>query len=181
MYTFGPTFRAENSHTARHLSEFWMIEPEIAFGDVFDVMSLAEDYLKYVLRYVMDNNKDDLEFFDLRVKKGIQEYLKKIVETPFARLTYTEVIDELLKAIKSGVKFENPVEWGVDLASEHERYIAEKKVQGPVMVYNYPKKIKAFYMRVNEDDKTVAAVDILFPEVSILYFFSKKNLRKSKL
>lgn len=128
----------------------------------------------------MDNNKDDLEFFDLRVKKGIQEYLKKIVETPFARLTYTEVIDELLKAIQSGVKFDNPVEWGVDLASEHERYIAEKKVKGPVMVYNYPKKIKAFYMRVNEDDKTVAAVDILFPDVNIFIVYQNILIKKIK-
>ena len=166
VYTFGPTFRAENSHTSRHLSEFWMIEPELSFATLEDNMCCAEDYLKFCLQYVMTNNADELEFFNQFVEKGIIERLKKVIDTPFKRVTYTEGVEILESKIKSKkVKFDNKVYWGVDLASEHEKYLTEKVFEGPIILYNYPKEIKAFYMKVNEDQKTVQAMDILVPRI----------------
>jgi asparaginyl-tRNA synthetase len=164
VYTFGPTFRAENSHTSRHLAEFWMIEPEIAFADLYDDMHLAEEYLKFCLSYVLENNQEDLDFFDQRVEKGIKDRLKNVIENEFKRLTYTEAVDELIKVSKKA-NFEKKVEWGIDLGTEHERYLTEKIYKKPVIVYDYPKDFKAFYMRLNDDNKTVAAMDILAPKI----------------
>lgn len=160
IYTFGPTFRAENSNTSRHLAEFWMIEPEMAFADLTDDMDLAERYLKYVLKWVLDHCQEDLEFFDEFVQKGLIDRLKQIVEVPFERTSYTVAVRILEKA---GKAFEYPVRWGIDLQSEHERYLAEEYFAKPVMLYDFPKDIKAFYMRLNEDNKTVAAMDVLLP------------------
>jgi asparaginyl-tRNA synthetase len=166
VYTFGPTFRAENSNTSRHLCEFWMIEPEITFATLDDDMDCAEDYLKYCLKYVMENNADDLEFFDLRVEKGLRQRLTNVIETPFKRLPYTEAITILEDHIKNKkVKFENKVFWGCDLASEHEKYLTDKVYGGPTIVYNYPKDIKAFYMKANSDGKTCQAMDVLVPRI----------------
>jgi asparaginyl-tRNA synthetase len=166
VYTFGPTFRAENSHTSRHLSEFWMIEPELAFATLEDDMACAEEYLKYCLEYVMKNNVEELKFFDQFVEKGLLERLKKVVETPFHRVEYTHAITVLEDLIKNKkVKFENKVFWGVDLSSEHEKYLTEKVYNGPIILYNYPKDIKSFYMKQNEDGKTVQAMDILVPRI----------------
>lgn len=162
IYTFGPTFRAENSNTSRHLAEFWMIEPEMAFADLTDNMNCAEDYLKYCLNYVLENNLSDMEFFDSFISKGIIERMRHVANSPFARITYTDAVD-ILK--KSGKKFEYPVEWGIDLQSEHERFLAEEYCKTPVILINYPKEIKAFYMKLNEDNKTVAAMDVLVPGV----------------
>lgn len=162
IYTFGPTFRAENSNTSRHLAEFWMIEPEMAFADLTDNMNCAEDYLKYCLNYVFENNLSDMEFFDSFISKGIIERMRHVANSPFARITYTDAVD-ILK--KSGKKFEYPVEWGIDLQSEHERFLAEEYCKTPVILINYPKEIKAFYMKLNEDNKTVAAMDVLVPGV----------------
>lgn len=156
VYTFGPTFRAENSHTSRHLCEFWMIEPELAFATLQDDMDCAEDYLKFCLKYVLKNNMDDLKFFDERIEKGLIERLQKVIETPFKRIAYTECVEILERDIKEKkLKFENKVYWGCDLASEHEKYLTDKVFCGPIIVYNYPKDIKAFYMKMNEDQKTV--------------------------
>lgn len=174
VYTFGPTFRAENSNTARHAAEFWMIEPEIAFADLKDDMELAEEMLKYVINHVMENCKEELEFFNLRVDKGLLERLENVVKNDFARITYTEAIDILLKADK---KFEYPVEWGVDLQTEHERYITEEVYNKPVFVTDYPKNIKAFYMRMNDDGKTVAAMDLLVPGVGEIIGGSQREER----
>ena len=155
-YTFGPTFRAENSHTSRHLCEFWMIEPEITFATLQDDMECAEDYLKFCLKFVLENNLDDLKFFDERVEKGLIQRLTKVIETPFKRVDYTEGIKILEEDIASKkVTFENKVFWGCDLASEHEKYLTDKVFQGPIILYNYPKDIKAFYMKLNPDRKTV--------------------------
>ncbi|MCC4797257.1 asparagine--tRNA ligase [Enterovibrio norvegicus] len=162
VYTFGPTFRAENSNTSRHLAEFWMVEPEVAFADLDDVATLAEDMLKYVFKAVLAERRDDLEFFAQRIDKEAITRLEKFVDSDFAQIDYTDAIDILLK---SGQTFENPVEWGIDLASEHERYLAEKHFEAPVVVKNYPKDIKAFYMRLNDDGKTVAAMDVLAPGI----------------
>lgn len=167
-YTFGPTFRAENSHTSRHLCEFWMIEPELAFATLEDDMACAEDYLKFCLKYVMKNNKDDLEFFDQRIEKGLLQRLQKVIDTPFARVDYSEAIKILEEHIKTKkVKFDKdkPVFWGCDLASDHEKYLTDKVFQGPIIVYNYPKDIKAFYMKLNDDEKTVQAMDVLVPRI----------------
>ncbi|EWH08593.1 asparaginyl-tRNA ligase [Catenovulum agarivorans DS-2] len=174
VYTFGPTFRAENSNTSRHLAEFWMVEPEIAFADLATVASCAEDMLKYVFKAVLAERMDDLEFFDLRVQKGVVERLKTLTESEFVRMDYTDAIDILLK---SGQKFEFPVEWGIDLSSEHERYLAEKHVGGPVILQNYPKDIKAFYMRLNDDGKTVAAMDVLAPGIGEIIGGSQREDR----
>lgn len=174
IYTFGPTFRAENSNTARHAAEFWMIEPEIAFADLSDNMKLAEDMFKYIINYVLENAPEEMEFFDSFVSKGIVERLKAIVNSEFGVVTYTEAV-ELLK--KSGEEFQYPVEWGIDLQTEHERYITEKIFQKPVFVINYPKEIKAFYMRVNEDNKTVAAMDLLVPGVGEIIGGSQREER----
>jgi asparaginyl-tRNA synthetase len=173
-YTFGPTFRAENSNTARHAAEFWMIEPEIAFADLTDNMKLAEDMFKYIVNYVLENAPEEMEFFDSFVSKGIIERLKSIVNSEFGVITYTEAV-ELLK--KSGEEFQYPVEWGIDLQTEHERYITEKIFQKPVFVINYPKEIKAFYMRVNDDNKTVAAMDLLVPGVGEIIGGSQREER----
>lgn len=173
-YTFGPTFRAENSNTARHAAEFWMIEPEIAFADLTDNMKLAEDMFKYIVNYVLENAPEEMEFFDSFVSKGIIDRLKSIVNSEFGVVTYTEAV-ELLK--KSGEEFQYPVEWGIDLQTEHERYITEKIFQKPVFVINYPKEIKAFYMRVNEDNKTVAAMDLLVPGVGEIIGGSQREER----
>lgn len=162
VYTFGPTFRAENSNTSRHLAEFWMIEPEMAFADLKDDMELAESYLKFIIQAALKNCSADLEFFDTFVEKGVIARLEHVASTPFARLTYTEAV-EVLK--KSGKKFDFPVEWGADLQSEHERYLAEEYVKKPLILTDYPAKIKAFYMKLNPDGKTVAAMDVLVPKI----------------
>ena len=174
IYTFGPTFRAENSNTTRHAAEFWMIEPEIAFADLEDNMELAEAMLKYVITYVMENAPEEMNFFNSFVDKGLIDRLENVVSSDFARVTYTEAIDYLLKA---DVKFENKVEWGMDLNSEHERYICEKIVGGPVFLTDYPKEIKAFYMRLNDDGKTVAACDLLVPGIGELVGGSQREER----
>lgn len=148
VYTFGPTFRAENSHTSRHLAEFWMIEPEIAFADLHDVMDLAEDYVKYCIRYVIENNADDIDFFNSWVDKQLRGRLDNVASSEFKRLTYSDAIELLTEHVKSKkVKFQEKPVWGMDMGSEHERYLAEKVFQKPVCVYNYPKDFKAFYMR----------------------------------
>ena len=165
VYTFGPTFRAENSNTNRHASEFWMIEPEIAFADLEDDMDLIERFLKYIIKYVLDNCKDEMQFFDNFIDKGVIEKLNKVINANFVRMEYTEAIELLKKAVESGHKFENNnIYWGMDLNSEHERYVTESIVKGPVFLINYPKEIKAFYMKVNSDNKTVAACDLLVPK-----------------
>jgi asparaginyl-tRNA synthetase len=162
IYTFGPTFRAENSNTPRHVAEFWMMEPEMAFYDIIDNMDLAEDFLKYMIRYTLDNCKDDLEFLNKMVDKGLLERLRYVLEHPFERKTYTEAVDILMK---SGKKFEFPVSWGADLQSEHERYLVEEHYKRPVILTDYPRDIKAFYMKQNDDGKTVRAMDVLFPQI----------------
>jgi len=174
VYTFGPTFRAENSNTARHAAEFWMIEPEMAFADLQDDMELAEDMLKYIIRYVMENAPEEMEFFNSFVDKTLLERLQNILDNDFARVTYTEAVDLL---IKSGQEFEYPVEWGIDLQTEHERYLTEQIFKKPVFVTNYPKDIKAFYMRMNEDNKTVAAMDLLVPGVGEIIGGSQREER----
>lgn len=174
VYTFGPTFRAENSNTARHASEFWMIEPEIAFADLDDDMNLIEDMVKSCIQYVLENAEEEMKFFNERIDTSLLERLNLVLETPFARMTYTEAIEHLKKA---PVKFEFPVEWGTDLQSEHERYICEQIVKGPVFLINYPKDIKAFYMRLNDDHKTVAACDLLVPAIGELVGGSQREER----
>jgi asparaginyl-tRNA synthetase len=164
VYTFGPTFRAENSNTTRHAYEFWMIEPEIAFADLDDDMDLMESFLKYIISYVLDNCKDEIDFFERFFEKGLKEKLKHVVDTPFKKMTYTEGIELLRKAVNSGVKFENnEISRGMDLQSEHERYLTEEVAKGPLFLIDYPKEIKAFYMKLNLDGKTVAACDLLVP------------------
>lgn len=165
IYTFGPTFRAENSNTPRHLAEFWMIEPEIAFYDIQDNMDLAEEFIKYCVKWALDNCKDDLDFLNNMIDKDLISRLRSVTETDFVRLEYTEGISILEKAVADGRKFENPVYWGVDLASEHERYLVEDHFLRPVIMTGYPKEIKAFYMKLNEDGKTVRAMDVLFPKI----------------
>jgi asparaginyl-tRNA synthetase len=163
IYTFGPTFRAEKSNTPRHLAEFWMIEPEMAFYDIYDNMNLAEEFLKYLIQYALDNNYDELEYLNTQTEDGrLIDRLKFVVENEFGRITYTEAIEILEKADK---KFEFPVKWGIDLQSEHERYLVEQHFKKPVMVTAYPKEIKAFYMKMNDDQKTVRALDVLFPQI----------------
>jgi len=174
VYTFGPTFRAENSNTARHAAEFWMIEPEIAFADLKDDMDLAEEMIKYVIRFVMDKCAADLEFFNLRVDSGLLERLTALVNADFKRVTYTEAV-ELLE--KSGHKFDYPVSWGCDLQTEHERYLTEEIFKSPVFLTDYPKEIKAFYMRLNDDGKTVAATDLLVPGVGEIIGGSQREER----
>ncbi len=162
IYTFGPTFRAENSNTSRHAAEFWMIEPEIAFADLNTDMDLGEDMIKYIVKYVMDHCPEEMEFFNQWVEKGLFDKLGNLLNSQFARVTYTDAVD-LLK--KSGKKFEFPVEWGMDLQTEHERFLAEEHFKKPVFVTDYPKQIKAFYMKMNEDGKTVRAMDLLAPGI----------------
>ncbi|MCO5247927.1 MAG: asparagine--tRNA ligase [Chitinophagales bacterium] len=195
IYTFGPTFRAENSNTARHLAEFWMIEPEMAFYQLKDNMDLAEDFLKYLIQYAMQNCADELVFLEKRLldeekqlaneeraPMALREKLQFIIDNPFKRLTYTEAIDVLLnsKAHKKG-KFKFPVEWGIDLQSEHERYLVEKEFKAPVILTNYPKDIKAFYMKQNEDGKTVGAMDVLFPGIGEIIGGSERESDYDKL
>ena len=165
IYTFGPTFRAENSNTPRHLAEFWMIEPEVAFIDLNDLMDLEEDFIKYCVQWALDNCKDDLEFLNKMVDKTLLERLHSVVEGSFVRLPYTEGIRILEEAVAGGRKFEFPVSWGMDLASEHERYLVEEYFKRPVIMTDYPKDIKAFYMKINEDGKTVQGTDVLFPQI----------------
>ena len=174
VYTFGPTFRAENSNTSRHLAEFWMVEPEIAFADLNDNADLAEALLKHVFTRVLDECEDDMAFFAQRIDNTVIDRLRTVIDNNFERLEYTDAIT-ILK--NSGEKFEFPVEWGVDLASEHERYLAEKHVGRPVVLMNYPKDIKAFYMRLNDDDKTVAAMDVLAPGIGEIIGGSQREER----
>mmetsp|Transcript_20469 Transcript_20469/g.29386 ORF Transcript_20469/g.29386 Transcript_20469/m.29386 type:complete len:713 (-) Transcript_20469:55-2193(-) len=181
VYTFGPTFRAENSHTSRHLAEFWMIEPEICFADIFDNMALAEDFIKYCTRYALEHCADDLAYFEEQYpqgEKGLRERLRNVAESDFARISYTDAVHLLHSEIAAGkVTFENYPEWGGDLNSEHERYLSEKIYQRPTIVYNYPKGIKAFYMRLNEDNETVAAMDILVPKIGEIIGGSQREER----
>ena len=165
IYTFGPTFRAENSNTPRHLAEFWMIEPEVAFIQKDELMDLEEDFIKYCVRWALEHCKDDLEFLNQFVDKGLIARLESVIKTDFVRLTYTEGIEILQEAIKNGKKFEFPCKWGDDLASEHERYLVEEHFNKPVIMSDYPKDIKAFYMKINEDNKTVQGTDVLFPQI----------------
>jgi asparaginyl-tRNA synthetase len=178
IYTFGPTFRAENSNTPRHLAEFWMIEPEIAFYEIKDNMDLAEDFLKYLITYALENCIDDLEFLNKMYDNELIDRLKFVIENDFQRLAYTEGVEIL---IKSGVKFEFPVEWGIDLQSEHERYLVEKHFKRPVILTDYPKDIKAFYMKLNEDGKTVRAMDVLFPKIGEIIGGSQREENYEKL
>lgn len=174
VYTFGPTFRAENSNTARHASEFWMIEPEMAFCDLEGMMEIAEDMIKYIINFILEKAPEEMEFFNKFIDKGLLDRLNNIVSNDFARITYTEAVDILLKADK---KFEYPVSWGIDLQSEHERYITEEVFKKPVFVTNYPKEIKAFYMRLDEDGKTVAACDLLVPGIGEIIGGSQREER----
>ncbi len=195
IYTFGPTFRAENSNTARHLAEFWMIEPEMAFHDLEDNMNLAESFIKYIIRYAMDHNLEDLQFLDQRLAEeekllpmdkrselGLLDKLKFVVDNDFERITYTEAIDILLSSpAYKKKKFQYDVKWGIDMQSEHERYLVEKHFKKPVIVTNYPKDIKAFYMRQNDDGKTVAAMDILAPGIGEIVGGSQREERLDRL
>lgn len=195
VYTFGPTFRAENSNTARHLAEFWMIEPEVAFNDLNDNMDLAEEFIRYVIKYAMDNNREDLEFLQQRLldeekqkpqnersEMALLEKLEFVLNNKFERITYTEAIDILLDSpAYKKKKFQYDVKWGIDMQSEHERYLVEKHFKKPVIVTNYPKDIKAFYMRQNEDGKTVAAMDILAPGIGEIVGGSQREERLDKL
>lgn len=174
IYTFGPTFRAENSHTSRHLSEFWMIEPEMAFFELADNMTLAERYLKYMIHDVLTHCAEDMDFFEKRIQPGVTAALQLVLDTPFTRLSYTEAVEILTNCDE---KFEYPVSWGIDLQAEHERYITEKHVRGPVILYNYPKEIKSFYMRLNDDERTVAAMDVLVPGVGEIIGGSQREER----
>jgi asparaginyl-tRNA synthetase len=195
IYTFGPTFRAENSNTARHLAEFWMIEPEMAFYDLEDNMNLAEEFIKYIIRFAMDHNREDLEFLDQRLAEeekqlpqdkrsemGLVQKLEFVLNNQFERITYTEAIEILLQSpAYKKKKFQYEVKWGIDMQSEHERYLVEKHFKKPVIVSNYPKEIKAFYMRQNDDGKTVAAMDILAPGIGEIVGGSQREERLSKL
>lgn len=174
VYTFGPTFRAENSNTARHASEFWMVEPEIAFADLEDNMELAEDMVKYIISYVLREAPEEMEFFNKFIDKGLLDRLNHIVNSDFGRITYTEAVERLLK---SGKEFKYPVEWGIDLQTEHERYLTEEIYKMPLFVTDYPKDIKAFYMRMNDDKKTVAACDLLVPGVGEIIGGSQREER----
>lgn len=181
IYTFGPTFRAENSNTPRHLAEFWMIEPEVAFYEIKENMDLAEEFIKYLVQWALDNCKDDLAFLNERIDKGLIERLESVVKKGFIRLSYTEGIKILEKAVADGHKFEYPVYWGVDLASEHERYLVENHFQCPVILTDYPTEIKAFYMKQNEDGKTVRAMDVLFPKIGEIIGGSQREESLEKL
>ena len=178
IYTFGPTFRAENSNTPRHLSEFWMIEPEMAFYEIKDNMDLAEEFIKYLVKYALENCMDDLQFLNDMFDKELIERLKSVVNTEFVRLPYTQGVEILMN---SGQKFEYPVSWGTDLQSEHERYLVEKHFLKPVILTDYPKDIKAFYMKQNDDGKTVRAMDILFPKIGEIIGGSQREESLEKL
>ena len=178
VYTFGPTFRAENSNTPRHLAEFWMIEPEMAFCDLCGNMRIAEDFTKSVIRFVLENCEEDLKFFDARIEKGIIAALQKVVDAKFEHISYTDAIAALERSEKT---FEFPVSWGIDIQTEHERYLTEEYIQGPVFVTNYPKEIKAFYMRLDQDEKTVSAMDLLVPRLGEIIGGSQREEREDVL
>ena len=181
IYTFGPTFRAENSNTPRHLAEFWMIEPEVAFNDITDNMDLAEDFLKYCIQWAFDNCQDDLNFLNKMIDNTLIDRLHFVLKNEFVRLSYSEGIEILDQAVKAGKKFEFPIYWGVDLASEHERYLVEEHFKRPVILTDYPKEIKAFYMKLNEDGKTVRAMDVLFPQIGEIIGGSEREADYDKL
>ena len=181
IYTFGPTFRAENSNTPRHLAEFWMIEPEVAFADLDELTALEEDFIKYCVRWALDNCRDDLEFLNKMIDNGLIARLESVVDTEFVRLPYTEGIKILEQAIAAGRKFEFPVYWGCDLASEHERYLVEEHFKKPVIMIDYPKEIKAFYMKQNADGRTVQGTDVLFPQIGEIIGGSVREENYDKL
>ena len=181
IYTFGPTFRAENSNTPRHLSEFWMVEPEVAFIDLADLMDLEEDFIKYCVTWALDNCKDDLDFLNKMIDNTLIERLEGVLKDSFVRLPYTEGIRILEEAVAKGHKFEFPVSWGIDLASEHERYLVEDYFKKPVIMTDYPKDIKAFYMKINEDNKTVQGTDVLFPQIGEIIGGSVREENYDKL
>ena len=181
IYTVGPTFRAENSNTPRHLAEFWMIEPEMAFYDIQDDMALAEEFVKYLVQYALDNCMDDLKFLNDKYDDGLIERMQSVLGISFQRVTYTEAVDILEKAIANGVKFEYPVHWGTDFQSEHERYLVEKHFGKPVILTDFPKDIKAFYMKQNEDGRTVRGMDVLFPKIGEIIGGSEREASLEKL
>ena len=181
IYTFGPTFRAENSNTPRHLAEFWMIEPEMAFYDLQDNMALAEEFVKYLVQYALDNCMDDLKFLNDKYDDGLIERMQSVLGIPFQKVTYTEAVEILEKAIADGVKFEYPVHWGTDFQSEHERYLVEKHFGKPVILIDFPKDIKAFYMKQNEDGRTVRGMDVLFPKIGEIIGGSEREASLEKL
>ena len=181
IYTFGPTFRAENSNTPRHLAEFWMIEPEVAFNDITDNMDLAEDFIKYCVKWALDNCHDDIQFLNDMFDKELIARLEGVLKDDFVRLPYTEGVKILEEAVAKGHKFEFPVYWGVDLASEHERYLVEQHFKRPVILTDYPKEIKAFYMKMNDDNKTVRAMDVLFPKIGEIIGGSEREESYDKL
>jgi asparaginyl-tRNA synthetase len=181
IYTFGPTFRAENSNTPRHLSEFWMIEPEMSFYDITDNMQLAEDFVKFCLNWALENCKDDIQFLNDMFDKELIDRINFVLQNDFVRLTYTEGIAILEEAIKNGKKFEFRVGWGTDLQSEHERYLVEEHFKRPVILTDYPKEIKSFYMKQNEDGKTVRAMDVLFPKIGEIIGGSEREADYEKL
>jgi asparaginyl-tRNA synthetase len=178
IYTFGPTFRAENSNTPRHLAEFWMIEPEMAFYDINDNMDLAEDFLQYIVQYALENCIDDIDFLTKMYDKALRQSLELVVKNKFKRITYTEGMEILQD---SGQKFDFPVHWGSDLQTEHERYLVEQHFKRPVIIVDYPKDIKAFYMKQNDDNKTVAAMDVLFPRIGEIIGGSQREENYDKL
>lgn len=181
IYTFGPTFRAENSNTPRHLAEFWMVEPEVAFIDLADLMDLEEDFIKYCVNWALEHCKDDLEFLNKMIDKTLLERLRSVVAEEFVRLPYTEGIKILEEAVANGHKFEFPVSWGMDLASEHERFLVEEHFKKPVIMTDYPKDIKAFYMKINDDDRTVQGTDVLFPQIGEIIGGSVREENYDKL
>lgn len=181
IYTFGPTFRAENSNTPRHLAEFWMVEPEVAFIDLADLMDLEEDFIKYCVNWALEHCKDDLEFLNKMIDKTLLERLHSVVAEEFVRLPYTEGIKILEEAVANGHKFEFPVSWGMDLASEHERFLVEDHFKKPVIMTDYPKEIKAFYMKINDDDRTVQGTDVLFPQIGEIIGGSVREENYDKL
>ena len=181
IYTFGPTFRAENSNTPRHLAEFWMIEPEMAFYDINDNMVLAEEFVKYLVQYALDNCADDLKFLNDKYDDGLIERLKSVLGIAFQRVTYTEAVEILEEAVKNGTQFEYPVHWGTDFQSEHERFLVEKHFGKPVILTDFPKDIKAFYMKQNEDGKTVRGMDVLFPKIGEIIGGSEREASLEKL
>lgn len=178
IYTFGPTFRAEHSNTTRHAAEFWQIEPEVCFADIHDIIEIAEDFIKYIIKYVVDNCPDELAYFDERIEKGLLDKLNAVLSSEFAKISYTEAVDVLKK---SGKEFKYPVEWGCDLQTEHERYLTEEYYKKPVFVIDYPADIKAFYMKLNPDGKTVAATDLLVPGIGEIIGCSERETDTDKL
>ena len=181
IYTFGPTFRAENSNTPRHLAEFWMIEPEMAFYDINDNMALAEEFVKYLVQYALDNCKDDLQFLNDKYDNGLIDRLHSVLGIPFQKVTYTEAVEILEEAVKNGKQFEYPVHWGTDFQSEHERYLVETHFGKPVILIDFPKDIKAFYMKQNEDGRTVRGMDVLFPKIGEIIGGSEREASLEKL